>query len=240
MNIYMWSGPRNLSTALMRSFENREDTEVWDEPLYAYYLNETKKIHPLKNEIINHYEKNINILIEAISNTKNDNKIFYQKHMTHHILNKTPLSWINSGINCFLIRDPKDVLLSYIQKNKLIDINDLGFPAQKKIFNLVKSYGKDPIVINADDLSSNPRKVIVRLCNKLKIPFSEKMLEWPKGKRKSDGIWEKVWYQNVKSTTEFIKLKKNNINIPKMYENIYSDCIKIYNNINSYNILNGK
>ena len=94
----------------------------------------------------------MNILIEAISQkTINDNNICYQKHMTHHILNKTPLSWINSGINCFLIRDPKDVLLSYIQKNKLIDINDLGFPAQKKIFNLVKSYGKDPIVINADD-----------------------------------------------------------------------------------------
>ena len=98
MNIFMWSGPRNLSTALMRYFENRDDTTVWDEPLYAYYLNQTKKKHPLNKAIINCYETNISNLIKKISKKKIDKKIFYQKHMTHHILEHTPLNWINSGV----------------------------------------------------------------------------------------------------------------------------------------------
>ena len=100
MNIFMWSGPRNLSTALMRSFENRDDTEVWDEPFYAYYLKETKKNHPLKKEIIKKYETSIDNLIKLISVKSNSQNIVYQKHMTHHILEKTPLKWLKNGINC--------------------------------------------------------------------------------------------------------------------------------------------
>ena len=99
MNIYMWSGPRNLSTALMRSFENRDDTEVWDEPFYAYYLKETKKNHPLAKEIIGKYETNVNKIINIATRNNVENKIFYQKHMTHHILDETRLDWINRGIN---------------------------------------------------------------------------------------------------------------------------------------------
>ena len=234
----MWSGPRNLSTALMRSFENRDDSVVWDEPLYAYYLKETQKNHPLKEEIINKYEIDILKLIEAISKKNKFNNICYQKHMTHHILENTPLDWVKNGINCFLIRDPKDVLISYIQKNELIDAKDLGFPMQIKLFNLVKKNLSNPIVINADDLSTNPEKILKILCLKLNIKFSKKMLEWPKGKRKSDGIWEKVWYQNVKSSVSFKKLKKNNAEIPSKYKKIYSECFNIYNQLNTYNILN--
>jgi len=236
----MWSGPRNLSTALMRSFENRNDTKVWDEPLYAYYLNETKKNHPLNQEIIDLYETNIDKLIYSISEQQNNEEIFYQKHMTHHIIDKTPLKWIKNGINCFLIRDPKDVLLSYAKKNTLSDANDIGFPMQIKLFKFVKELGLTPIIINADDLSANPRKVLSILCNIIKIPFSEKMLKWPKGERKTDGIWEKIWYKNVKTSTGFEKLKKNDLEIKKKYIKIYEDSLKIYNELNSYNILNGR
>jgi len=125
MNIYTWSGPRNLSTVLMRAFENREDTKVWDEPLYGYYLNETKKDHPMYKEIIETYEININKLIKKITSNTKGEKIFYQKHMTHHVLSKTPVNWITKGTNVFLIRDPKDVILSYIQKNTLNNSNDI-------------------------------------------------------------------------------------------------------------------
>ena len=169
----MWSGPRNLSTALMRSFENRDDTNVWDEPFYAYYLNKTKKDHPLAKEIINTYETNIEKLIIQITK-KNNQKNIYQKHMTHHILPETPLNWIKEGINCFLIRDPKEVILSYIKKNELIDSNDIGFPMQMKIFNIVKNFGNKLIVINARDLSEKPELVITNLCKILNIPFSKK------------------------------------------------------------------
>ena len=216
MNIFMWSGPRNLSTALMRSFENREDTKVWDEPLYAYYLNETKKDHPMFKEIIETYEININKLTKRIVSTNKDKKISYQKHMSHHILSQTPINWITKGTNVFLIRDPRDVILSYIQKNTLNNSDDIGFPMQRKLFNLIKDRGENPIVVNSDDLSTSPRDILIKLCSKLKIKFSEKMLTWNKGKRDSDGIWEKVWYKNVQSLTNFEKLKKNDQVIPKM------------------------
>ena len=240
MNIFMWSGPRNLSTALMRSFENREDTKVWDEPLYAYYLNETKKDHPMFKEIIETYEININKLTKKIVSTNKDKKIFYQKHMSHHILSQTPVNWITKGINVFLIRDPKDVILSYIQKNILNNSNDIGFPMQRKLFNLIKDSGKNPIVVNADDLSKSPRDILIKLCSKLKIKFSEKMLTWNKGKRDSDGIWEKVWYKNVQSSTNFEKLKKNDQVIPKVHENIYKECLDVYNELNLYKIKNAR
>ena len=229
----MWSGPRNLSTALMRSFENREDTNVWDEPLYAYYLKETKKNHPFARDIIQMYETNIDKLINSISKKTKDQHS-YQKHMTHHILTSTPLNWIEKGVNCFLIRDPKEVILSYIKKNVLNNSDDIGFPMQIKLFNLVKSFGIRPIIINANDLSLNPKKNLSILCKKLDIPFSEKMLSWPKGKRESDGIWEKVWYKNVKASKNFEKLDKKYEKIPNRYKNIYSECLDIYNELNSY------
>lgn len=234
----MWSGPRNLSTALMRSFENRKDTLVWDEPLYAYFLNETKKKHPLYKKIISSYETDIIKLINNISSKNIDEKIHYQKHMTHHILDKTPLEWLKNGFNCFLIRDPKDVILSYIKKNQLNDSNDLGFPMQIKLFNIVKSYGENPIVINANDLSSNPERVLKKLCEKIKISFNKDMLNWPKGKRDTDGLWGDVWYNNVNSSCSFEKFTKDNSKIPEIHKNIFSDCKKIYNELNKHSILN--
>ena len=240
MNIFMWSGPRNLSTALMRSFENREDTKVWDEPLYAYYLNETKKDHPMFKEIIETYEININKLTKRIVSTNKDEKISYQKHMSHHMLSQTPINWITKGTNVFLIRDPRDVILSYIQKNTLNNSDDIGFPMQRKLFNLIKDKGENPIVVNADDLSRSPGDVLIKLCSKLKIKFSEKMLTWNKGKRDSDGIWEKVWYKNVQSSTNFEKLKKNDQVIPKVHENIYKECLDVYNELNLYKIKNAR
>ena len=236
MNIYMWSGPRNLSTALMRSFENREDTKVWDEPFYAYYLKETKKNHPLANEIINKNEKNLEKIIDLVTAEKDF--IYFQKHMSHHIIKKIPINWITKGINCFLIRHPKEVLLSYIQKNDLIDSNDLGYPAQLRLFNYIKTSNKKILVIDAKDLSEKPEIILKKICKKINIPFTEKMLNWPKGNRDSDGIWEKIWYKNVKSSTSFNKILNKEYEIPKKYNHIYNECLKIYDQLKIYNIIN--
>ena len=236
MNIYMWSGPRNLSTALMRSFENREDTKVWDEPFYAYYLKETKKNHPLANEIINKYETNLDKIIDLVTEEKDF--IYFQKHMSHHIIKKIPINWIAKGINCFLIRHPKEVLLSYIQKNDLIDSNDLGYPAQLRLFNYIKTSNKKILVIDAKDLSEKPEIILKKICKKINIPFSEKMLNWPKGRRDSDGIWEKIWYKNVKSSTSFNKILNKEYEIPKKYNHIYNECLRIYDQLKIYNIIN--
>jgi len=232
----MWSGPRNLSTALMRSFENREDTKVWDEPFYAYYLKETKKNHPLANEIINKYETNLEKIIDLV--TEENDFIYFQKHMSHHIIKKIPINWITKGINCFLIRHPKEVLLSYIQKNDLIDSNDLGYPAQLRLFNYIKTSNKKILVIDAKDLSEKPEIILKKICKKINIPFTEKMLNWPKGRRDSDGIWEKIWYKNVKSSTSFNKILNKEYEIPKKYNHIYNECLRIYDQLKIYNIIN--
>ena len=232
----MWSGPRNLSTALMRSFENRDDTKVWDEPFYAYYLKETKKNHPLANEIINKYETNLEKIIDLVTAEKDF--IYFQKHMSHHIIKKIPINWITKGINCFLIRHPKEVLLSYIQKNDLIDSNDLGYPAQLRLFNYIKTSNKKILVIDAKDLSEKPEIILKKICKKINIPFTEKMLNWPKGRRDSDGIWEKIWYKNVKSSTSFNKILNKEYEIPKKYNHIYNECLRIYDQLKIYNIIN--
>ena len=230
----MWSGPRNISTALMRSFENRTDTKVYDEPFYSYYLKNTNLDHPMKDEIINTYPFDENEVINLITKDDNNYKIFYQKHMTHHILDETNLEWINKGLNCFLIRDPAKVIVSYIKKNTLRSIKDVGFEKLYQIFKLLNS--KKPIVINSDYLLENPEKYLKILCKKLNISFDEKMLNWPKGFRHTDGVWSKVWYQDVISTTTFNSNIKKEYNVPKDFENIYKECLEIYEEINQYSI----
>ena len=230
----MWSGPRNISTALMRSFENRTDTKVYDEPFYSYYLKNTNLDHPMKEEIINTYPSDEKEIINLITKNDDNYKIFYQKHMTHHILDETNLEWINKGLNCFLIRDPAKVIVSYIKKNTLRSIKDVGFEKLYQIFKLLNS--KKPIVINSDYLLENPEKYLKILCKKLNLNFDEKMLNWPKGFRDTDGIWSKVWYQDVISTTTFNKNSNKEYKVPKNFENIYKECQEIYEEINKYSI----
>ena len=232
----MWSGPRNLSTALMRSFENRNDTKVIDEPFYAYYLKKTQLEHPMKSEIINYYPTSQMQILKKITSQTQNNQIFYQKHMTHHIIKNTRLDWLNKGYNCFLIRHPAKVINSYIKKNTLISIDDVGFKKQYEIFNKIKNNKINYMVVNADTILQDPPKAIKKLCKILKIRFTKKMLSWPAGKRSTDGIWSKVWYKNVELSNTFSKYKEENYNVPKKYNDIYEESLKYYNEMNQYSI----
>ena len=234
IKLFMWSGPRNISTALMRSFENRSDTKVYDEPFYAYYLKHTNLNHPMKDEILKTYPSDENEVIKLVNKEDEKYEIFYQKHMSHHILDFTNLEWINNGINCFLIRDPAKVISSYIKKNTINSIKDIGF---KKLYEIFKSLNsKDSIVINTDYLLENPEKYLKILCKILNLDFDKNMLNWPKGYRNTDGIWSKVWYQDVISSTTFNTISNKEYIVPKSYENIYKECLKIYEEINKYSI----
>ena len=236
MIIFMWSGPRNLSTALMRSFENRNDTNVIDEPFYAYYLNKTGLDHPMKDEIINHYPISQKKILDIITSKPKNNQIFYQKHMTHHIIKNTKIDWLNKGYNCFLIRHPAKVINSYIKKNTLKNIDDIGFKKQFKIFHKIKKNNMECTVINADTILKDPSKTLKKLCKNLEIKFTKQMLNWPKGKRLSDGIWSKVWYKNVEKSHTFSKYKKEKYYVPKKYNDIYVESLKYYNEMNQYSI----
>ena len=231
LKIAMWSGPRNISTALMRSFGNREDTFISDEPLYGYYLKTNNINHPMKNKIINNMETDLLKIIQYLINkVPNDKKIWYQKHMAHHLLLENDLSWIKNFINILLIRNPKKVILSYIKKNALNNILQLGLPQQKQILLFLKKNNMNYFIIDADDLLNSPKKIIFNLCNNIGFNFNEKMLVWDKGKKNYDGVWGDYWYKNVYNSTGFEKKrgKKIDIKIPKKYLPIYEEAIKYY------------
>ena len=238
--IGMWSGPRNISTALMRSFENRSDTAVLDEPFYAYFLNETGIKHPIYKQVIQTYEtswKNIsNTLTGPIPNGKS---IWYQKLMTHHWVKNAPLDWLEKIHNCFLIRNPKQVIISYLKIHNNITPELIGLPQQLHIFNtVVKKTNKIPIVISSEDILENPKLMLELLCNLLDIPFSDQMLQWPKGTRDSDGIWGEYWYKNVVQTTSFKKPLNQTEKMSDRLANLLEECMSYYKQMEKYKISN--
>ena len=209
MIIACWSGPRNISTALMRSWSSRRDTYVTDEPFYAYYLKETKLKHPMHNEIIKKYSSNYNEIVNYLTNEiPQKKKIWYQKHMSHHILNLEKIDWIKNCENCILLRHPKEVINSYSIKNKLNSIEELGYPQQYEIVNFLKKINKSFTVIDSSELLNNPEKVLSAWCKKINIKFDKSMLSWEKGYHSNDGIWRKFWYDNVIKTNRFQKYEK--------------------------------
>ena len=230
MIIACWSGPRNISTALMRSWSSRKDTFVTDEPFYAHYLKKTQKNHPMKEQIINHYSSNykevVNYLTHKVPNQKS---IWYQKHMAHHLIDLSEIKWIKKCQNCILLRHPKEVISSYIVKNNLQKVEELGYPQQYEIAKFLKKSNKRFRVIDSEDLLKNPLKVLSDWCESINIDFDKSMLQWEKGHHQNDGIWWKHWYDNVINTTGFQKYYKKDINIENQYDSIYNESMEYYN-----------
>ena len=226
----MWSGPRNVSTALMRSFENRSDSFVSDEPFYSYFLYKTGLKHPLSKEIVNsgliNYDEIVKYITGDIPYSKS---IWYQKHMAHHILEGESLDWIKNMKNCLLIRHPNDVILSYSKKNEINNIQQLGYIQQIEIYKmLTKEKGNSPVIIDAQDLLRDPKKMLIELCKSLKIRFDDNMLSWPLGSRETDGVWGKHWYKQVEASTGFKPYNNTNKIIPIKYKILYDECMQYY------------
>jgi hypothetical protein len=205
LRIAMWSGPRNISTAMMRSWGNRPDTFVCDEPFYAYYLEATGRDHPGRDQVIatgeTDWRKVVAQLTGAVPGGK---RVFFQKQMTHHLLPEIDRSWLGAVTNCFLIRDPGEVIVSYIKKNNDPALEDIGFVQQAEIFDWVRAAsGQIPPVIDARDVLENPEKILRLLCAAVGVDFTDAMLSWPPGLRETDGIWAKHWYTEVANSTGF-------------------------------------
>jgi len=232
----MWSGPRNISTAMMRSFENRDDTFVIDEPFYAYYLSKTGFNHPGRKHVLESQSTKWEDIVDLITGDIPDKKkIWYQKHMVHHIVDDTNIGWVNFFNNFFLIRHPKEVIISYSKQSPIGGIKDLGYPQQINLFKKIKNLTGDyPIVINSKDFLCNPEKFLRKICEHLKINFSNKMLNWPKGSRKTDGVWSPYWYKNVIKSSSFKPYKKSNKRLPKEYISLLEECLPYYNYLNSF------
>jgi len=227
IRIAMWSGPRNISTALMRAWENRSDTAVWDEPLYASYLHETGLDHPLRKETLASHETDWRAVIrEATEGPSNGNApIFYQKHMAHHLLPDMDRSWLRKVINCFLIRNPREVLLSYRKKRAQVSITDLGVIQQSEIYHLVCSEtDQQPPIVDAKDILMDPEGTLTALCGALGIAFDVRMLSWRAGKRDSDGAWADHWYEVVRQSTGFAPYSPRTGELPLHLEELAEEC----------------
>jgi Sulfotransferase domain len=244
ISVAMWSGPRNISTAMMRAWGNRPDTSVVDEPFYAFYLNATGKKHPGADKVIAVGETDWRKVVAQLtgptpeSRHKGPSHVFYQKQMTHHLLPEVDREWLGAVTNCFLIRDPREVIASYLKKREEPALEDLGFVQQAEIFDFVRERTNAiPPIVDAKDVLENPERILRLLCEAVGIEFSESMLSWPPGLRETDGIWANYWYGEVARSTSFELYRSQRAEVPKHLLEIHNRCRECYDRLYEYRLV---
>jgi len=234
----MWSGPRNISTAMMRAWGNRADTFVVDEPFYAFYLSATGKEHPGADEVIAAGETDWRKVIAQLTGPiPNGKRIFFQKQMAHHLAPEVDREWLREVTNCFLIRDPREVIASYIKKREDPALLDLGFIQQAEIFAFVCTRTKSIApVVDAKDVLENPERMLRLLCEAVGVEFSDSMLSWPPGLRETDGAWARHWYGEVAKTTSFQLSRPSDAEVPRHLQEIHDRCRECYDRLYEYKL----
>ncbi len=223
MRIAMWSGPRNLSTAMMYAFGNRDDFAVWDEPFYAPYLAATGLDHPMKDAIIAAHETDPQIVARRCAGPIPEGKQhFYMKQMPHHMIDGMPLDWAQDCVHVHLIRHPARVMASYGAKRDEMTLEDIGFPQQAALYEKLGG-----VVIDSADIRANPEDMLRKLCAAINLDFDPAMLSWPAGPHPQDGVWADHWYGAVHKSTGFAGTEGP---LPKLTENqdIFAKALPMY------------
>lgn len=227
----MWSGPRNISTAMMRAFENRADCVVEDEPLYGAWLKITGEAHPMADEVIAAMDCDWRSVAETLTGpVPGGAAIWYQKHMTHHLLEEMiEADWLQGLTHVFLIRDPRAVVASYLVKRGTVSPEDIGIPQQARLFDLITELtGQAPPVIDSGAFLSDPEGHLRVLCRALGMPFDPAMLNWPAGPRDSDGEWAPHWYGTVWQSTGFGPAPQQTPELDDEAQAVAEDCQASY------------
>jgi hypothetical protein len=224
---------------MMRAWGNRRDTAVIDEPFYAYYLKTTGKSHPGADEVIAAGEIDWRKIVAQLTGPiPNGQHIFFQKQMTHHYLPEIDREWLGAVTNCFLIRDPREVIASYVKKREDPSLADLGFMQQVEIFNFVRDrLNAIPPVVDAKDVLENPERMLRLLCDAVGVDFDKSMLSWPPGLRDTDGIWARHWYTEVAKTTSFQPYSPTHHEVPERLREIYERCCDCYEKLYQHRLL---
>lgn len=229
MRIAMWSGPRNLSTAMMYAFGNRGDCAVVDEPFYAAYLAMTGLQHPMREEILESQSQDPNVVADALLGPAPAAKpYFYQKHMTQHLIDGVPRDWMREVTNVFLIRHPARVIASYAAKRENPTLDDIGFRQQAELFDLCRSWGQSPIVVDSHDIRDDPEAKMEQLCVAIGLPSSPKMLSWSKGGHPDDGVWASVWYGAVWNSSGFAGPEEELPEVPEALQPVLAAAMPYY------------
>jgi hypothetical protein len=222
----MWSGPRNISTAMMRSFGSRPDTAVSDEPLYAHYLKVTGIPHPGRDDVLAHHESDWRKVTAALAGPVPDGcAIWYQKHMAHHLLPMVGRDWLDSLTHAFLIREPDEMLASLVKTYPQAGLADTGLLQQCEILDRVTDrLGRAPPVVLASDVLKDPAALLTKLCEALVIPFLPQMLSWKPGRRATDGVWAPHWYAVVEASTGFEPWRDRHVDTPPALQPLLDEC----------------
>lgn len=238
VRVAMWSGPRSLSTAMMRSWGNRSDTIVTDEPLYAHYLRRTDADHPARNRILATYDADWRQVTRRLAGpAPGGHAVWYQKHMTHHVTDDVDLDWLDGLHNCFLIRTPAEVISSYVRVQGRPTLEDLGLPQQWRLFSHVAGTGAVPPVIDAADLLRDPPTVLAALCDAVGVAFSDRMLSWPPGRRATDGVWADHWYGDVERSTGFAAYRQRDVQVDRRFGDLLATADEIYARLAAHRLI---
>ena len=224
--ICLWSCPRNISTALMYSFAQRKDTQVFDEPLYAHYLKISEVNHPAKEEVLKSLENDGNKVVQKVILQKSK-KILFHKLMTHFLID-IDTDFLSKVSNIIFIRNPEEIINSYSKVIPNPKMNDIGVKQQYELYLSLKEIAENPIVLDSKYLLKNPELILRKLCNILDISFDEKMLKWEKGSRKEDGVWANYWYKNIHNSTGFLPYINKEITLTGSNAELAEECLPYY------------
>ena len=238
VRIAMWSGPRNISTTLLRAWGARPDTFVCDEPLYAHYLRVSGAPHPAREQVIQSHETDWRRVADWLTGPVPEGKpIFYQKHMAKHLLPGVGRDWLGNLTHAFLIRDPADMLASFARIVPDPTLEDTGLPLQCELFDQVAGRtGRAPPVIDSRDVLENPAALLRRLCEALAVPYLEKMLHWPAGPRDTDGVWAPHWYAAVEASTGFAPPGPRRADPPPELAALYDEAMPYYERLGAHRL----
>lgn len=225
--INLWSGPRNISTAMLYAFSQHKDVRVFDEPLYAHYLKTTNANHPGKEEILAAQENDGNKVMDSFLFDNFDRPFLFLKQMTHHLVN-IDLSFLEQTKNIILIRDPKRVLHSYGKVVEKPVLDDIGIKQSFDLFEHLKKNSFHYLIVDAETILQNPEAALKKICFSCGLTFSPAMLSWAAGPKKADGIWAKYWYTNVHQSTGFQKFNEEEVVLTPELQSIYTDALPFY------------
>ena len=224
--ICLWSCPRNVSTALMYAFAQREDTQVFDEPLYAHYLKVSGAQHPAREQVLQALENDGDKVVEEVILQKSKRLLFH-KLMTHFLIG-IDTEFLSEVINVIFIRNPEEIITSYAKVIPNPKMNDIGVRQQYELYLSLEERGVTPIVLDSKYLLQNPELILNKLCDILEIPFDKKMLKWEKGARKEDGVWASYWYKNIHNSTGFLPYTKREITLTGSNAELAEECLPYY------------
>jgi len=235
--VAMWSGPRNISTAMMRAWENRPDTVVVDEPFYAAYLQRTGLDHPARDRVIASQPTDVADVVASLRAPPADATVHYAKHMTHHLAPGQDLGWAREFRNVLLVRDPAEVVASYVKAREACEPDDIGLLQQVGLLDQLESSGEQPPVIDAGDFLRDPEAHLRWLCDWLAIAFTEAMLAWPTGPRDSDGVWAPHWYDAVWASTGFTPHRPRQVDLDEHDAKVALACRPAYERLRAMRLV---